>query len=766
MAFANQFALTLELSRLIPIKWATNKATEFLMNRARDLHHSGSDIVVEEDLVNVLGRNRISAPLTSSFKNVVAKSSSNHSLWESITLQAGAGPTTIRAFQESPYFAMVIQLSLLAWTFEINFLATALADALRKRLEGATSSSTLQAAPSRSGILGVLRAIESQTSAFNWNMMLHAVSSCLGYEPHKAPIDFPQFVLQGLLDMFPMAQTLPNDRFIHIQIPVGDKLESGVCTLVVWAHHVLDLTVLVRRGRKGGKFTTSVRFGQSGPEHVVIEEVAPEDDACIILLDSDKEHLLMIKSDPDADQNLIGSVNRIFAKGWGILVLEDSLPENLRISQTNTKAIVEELAVVTSAFAFIIAKNLIKDDYQSHVDSVGLTAGRTPIVYKVDERCLLQASHFLFDNPRIRQGEINSYVAQYSSRSLDGNLPLPTALDVASRTFLPEKNRESVIQDEWETICTYVRNLGIFLVALAHVLNIAECEDLMFSGVAFSDMCDHGLAQQLEEWNGIDSLRVTDDAWLQAIAVPLMAHRTRVWKQPWEKVCLFSERGWSAWISTFGNTDPAYATAGSIRVGRGTPCRNGVWKSCIWDSPQESWAFIAIPGPDRVESCEQTASLRCAEAVTLENPYCGEGEEVFIVCARFRLYRGVSGQPTMVRIGYKELQRSLWGARASKRCSHGSRSRDEVTLSMGCATISGFGRYLYETDERILITLTAGSIGARWLALTTLPSCSIMDEEEEEDEGTRQILLRGNDCCLQCAIDQAAAQPGKWIIIL
>lgn len=261
----------------------------------------------------------------------------------------------IRAFQDSPYFAMVIQLSLLAWTFDINFLATALADALRKRLEGATSSSTLQATPSRSGILGVLRAIESQTLAFSWNMMLHAVSSCLGYEPHKAPIDFPQFVLQGLLDMFPMAQTLSNDRFIHIQSPVGDKLQSGVCTLVVWAHHVLNLTVLVRRGRKDGKFTNSVRFSQSGPEQVLIEEVAVEDDACIILLDSDKEHLLT-KSNPDADQNLIGSVNRMFAKGWGIAVLEDSLTDNFRISQTNTKAIVKELAVVTSAFLLSLLK--------------------------------------------------------------------------------------------------------------------------------------------------------------------------------------------------------------------------------------------------------------------------------------------------------------------------------------------------------------------------------------------------------------------------
>lgn len=80
MAFASQFALTLELTRLIPIKWATNKAAEFLINRARDLHHSGSDIVVEEDLVNVLGRNRISVPLSSSFKTVVAKSSSNFTL--------------------------------------------------------------------------------------------------------------------------------------------------------------------------------------------------------------------------------------------------------------------------------------------------------------------------------------------------------------------------------------------------------------------------------------------------------------------------------------------------------------------------------------------------------------------------------------------------------------------------------------------------------------------------------------------------------------
>lgn len=134
MPFSTRFALNTELTRLLPpIGWAVSKAASAFLSRARDLSHSGSDIVVEEDLVNGFGRCRISAALTSSFKTVVSQSTSNVPLLESILLQEGPGPTVIRAFQESPYFAMVVQLSLLVWTFEANYLATAIADALRKR---------------------------------------------------------------------------------------------------------------------------------------------------------------------------------------------------------------------------------------------------------------------------------------------------------------------------------------------------------------------------------------------------------------------------------------------------------------------------------------------------------------------------------------------------------------------------------------------------------------------------------------------------------
>lgn len=169
--------------------------------------------------------------------------------------------------------------------------------------------------------------------------------------------------------------------------------------------------------------------------------------------------------------------------------------------------------------------------------------------------------------------------------------------------------------------------------------------------------------------------------------------------------------------------------------------------------------------PEKAESCGQSASLRCAEHVTLDRPYCGEGGDVFIICARFRLHRSVSRQSKALRVGYRELHTALWGAQASERCPHGNRSNEEVKLSLGCATVVGFGNYLENTVERILIHLTAGSTGARWLALATIPFGRVIGDEVE-DQGIRQILLRRNGCCFQCAIDQTAMPPGKWFIIV
>ena len=763
MAFTNQFALTLELTRLLPpIGWGVNKASNAIITRARELRQSGSDIVVEEDLVNVFGRCKISDTLTSSFRVIVAKSSSNIPLLEAITLSGGPGPTVIRALQETPYFAMVVQISLLVWTFNTRYLATALTEALRRRSEGAPLSSGLSSSPDRQGILGVLRACESQTSAFNWNMMLNAVSTTLGYEADKAPIDFPHFVLQGLLDMFPMVQTLPSDRLIHIQIPVGENVDSGTSTLVVWAHHVLGLTVVVRPRSGDGQSNRSIRFGTPDLEQVFIDEVPADDEPFITLLDAQREHLLTIRPEPDTEYNLIGSVRRIPARGWGNSLLANEL-RNVTIFRKPSQAIIEDLQTVTTAFAFVVAKNLVKDD--SH-RNLGYDAEeeRNAMMYDVDEQRLLQASRFLFDNPRISRGNIDSFVRQCSFKALDERLPRPLALDAAVRAHPLVENRDHVVNDEWNIICGNARRLSILLIALAHVVNLEDCEDLMFVGFAFNDMFEHTLAHQLEDWDGNSFLRIPDAAWLQALAVPLLGHQQNVWSLPWDKVCLISDKGWSCWISTFEGSDPAYVRAGSVSLGRGSPGPIGVGKTGSRDRPHGRFSFATEP--QTAAAGGYAASLRCAEKVTVDSPYCGEGDDVFVVCARLRIHRAIPKQNPVQRVGYKELQRHLWWTQLSKGCSHRSQMHKDIRLAVGCATVAGFGNYLEGIEERILVCLTAHSVGARWLAIATMPWVTMTGDSEAENPGPRQILLRRSDCCFQCAIDEAAAQTGYWFIIL
>lgn len=574
MVFQNQFALSLELTRLLPpIKWATDKTADAIMTRARDLRHSGSDIVVEEDLARVFGRCRISNALTSSFKNIITKSTSNVPILEAIMLQGGPGPTVVRAFQDSYYFSTVVQLSLLVWTFSANYLATAIADALRERSEGAPSTSGLQSTPGRLGILGVLRACESQTSAFNWNMMLNAVSTVLGYGSDPAPMEFPAFVLRGLLDMFPMVQTLPNDRFIHIQIPVGDGSESGTSALIVWAHHVLDLTVLVIARGHDGSLTRNFRFGASDLEQVLIEEVAADNEASLTMLDSHKEHLLTIKPVPDEDDALIGSIRRAPARGWGNALFSDCL-RGSRAFRPDCLAIIRDMRTVTTAFAFLIIKHLVKE-----TDHGGNKAAEEDVRYSeytVDEERLLEASRFFFDSSHIRRGEVESFVAQYKSKALNEELLRPASLAASVRGDLSPADREWLIQDQWSILCRYTKMFATFLIALAHVANLEDCEDLLFARVDLDDMSEHPVVQQLEDWTGETTLYVKDEVWLQALAVSFTSHRYYVWSLPWDKTCLVSEKGWSAWISTLGNIDPAYTLAGSVRIGRGSPCRKGV----------------------------------------------------------------------------------------------------------------------------------------------------------------------------------------------
>lgn len=317
MAFSNQFALSLEVTWLLPLASLANKATQALINSARALSNSGSDIVAENDLVEAFGRSQIAPSLASTFRNIVRASSLSTTLWDGLTLQAGPGPTVERALREPPFFSMVIQLSLLTWCYGSHGanLPFGLAEALAKRREGSPDSAAT-ITPQRDDVAGVLQSCERQTSAFDWNMLLVAVADTLSFPTHRPDYGLPAVILQGAIDMFPMVQTLPEDRLVYIRIPRGrnDKVPT-VCPLVVWTHHILGLNVKVRLLERKDD---CVIFGDStASEHIIIEEVASEQECSITLLDAPGKKLLQIRPDPEEDFLLIGSVRRRSIHNWG-----------------------------------------------------------------------------------------------------------------------------------------------------------------------------------------------------------------------------------------------------------------------------------------------------------------------------------------------------------------------------------------------------------------------------------------------------------------
>lgn len=238
MAFSTQFAVSYELSRLVPVAPIINLGSRALLELVRDFQSSGSNLVTEQDLAEVFGRSYIDTHFASTFKTAVNKSNIQRLAGiVEIVLEVGAGPTVQHAVKDAPFFSMVVQLSLLLWAHNVTSLATSLALALELR-----STDIQKSLPTYSQLIGTLRCIQQQTSGFLWELQFSAVDAILS---SKLEIDttngrdrtVPHVILRTLVDALPAVQRFPENHFLAVQT------RSGITTLVVWIHQVLGLTM-------------------------------------------------------------------------------------------------------------------------------------------------------------------------------------------------------------------------------------------------------------------------------------------------------------------------------------------------------------------------------------------------------------------------------------------------------------------------------------------------------------------------------------------
>lgn len=723
MPFATQFALSLEVTRLVPLALtAANNAAQAVMNLARDLQNSGSDIVVEEDLANVFGRSRIAPQLASSFKTMILEHQETTPLAERFFIQSGPGPTVTRALKHPPYFSMVVQLSLLCSVHEKASLTQAITQALHKRLEGAPADFGAQAVPSQDGLLGVIRACQEQTASYDWNRLLSAVTSLLGMSAMESCDDsLSSVVLGGLLDMFAIVQSLPEDRLIYI----NDT--QGICVLCVWAHHVLGLTVLVKMNNE-----QEIRMGL-GNEQVIVD-IRGCGYSSISLLDCDGgDVLITIKS--DGEELEIDGDYRLPMKGYGrTLLLEDSPNED----------IVEGMMFLAVAIALVVSGQLIEQNLCS--SSIRR--------YAIDERKIFEVAKLLFDKPALTRENVNPYIEEYKEWKSAGRIvePLPFFENWISFAISNRLDLQEDTDELWRDLLWRSYRITALILSFSHVRDLDTCANLPLRAKYYSGFKQ--LAHELQEWDGKSFLDLSDQNWFITVANHMVSHddeRVR------SSACLLSDSGWSLFVNTFSDADPMDIDPGHFTVVRGVPCRHGVRKSGIVDGPisqplSKSWTAV--------EKAGDMATLRCITKAEQRPIQVGEQKDAFVLSLRLKspdppMKAPLGKLPYCIkRTGYREYYQALLLTQRSRRCDHSPQQLQEIRLPPDSVTIDGFYEGGDFSDIRITILLTARSRFARWRALV-----GIKYQE-------RLVLLRGNDCCFACVVDQAASQPGKWLIIL
>ncbi len=730
MALTSQFNLSVELTKLVPFGSLISATSRGMINLVRELHKSGSDIVAEQDLAEILGRNRIESKFASTFRTAVKKSTVHRlSQAAEFVLEAGAGPTVKRSLTEVAYSSMIIQLSLLTWTHELDSLARGLAKALERRVRG---SDEYHPFPDQDTLKGTLRACREQTSGFMWELMCVAVETQLkdvGYI--EKPYDsrrIPCYILQALLDAFTAVQYFPEERVIRVES------WEGVVTIVVWAHHLLGLTVGVQNN--GGR----INFGP-GHEQILIDcelRATMSDTTCIALLDAAQEVHFSLTPDP-AQEPMLEAACRHPALGFGDRILSLDVED---------PTIIRGLAYRVVASCLMTVKEAVEQD-QAGIVRYG------DCLLIPSRRRILDAGSLLFKD------------LDYNTPHFDQFLQEPCLLRSEWKTADIIQTMQGVLGEQYHgqkiTVRKTFRKLCHVLLTFANVLDITACAELpldIYSPRVYSN-----------ERIGLPTVSESFDTLARLLLGSSQYDEEKV-----KNAALLSAWGWSIFLSSVNSHDPSQLLP-EISILHGVPCRFGERKEWILDSySKNSKQWGQARGLESSSRC--TIVAQPGDIVTLRSlsrarrskyfiDVSGSAFEVMIQMECDVAEESEYDRKISCRLGFRLLQESCWGVLQLPECDHPTKLGEEAVVPNDTTCFSGLSVNLkwpvlddhpVSDDGWVHVGLVAGNSSARWILLQAFRGWFSDEPRRPRDWNPRvdgSVVLRGPKCCLACAMEMA-----------
>jgi hypothetical protein len=224
--------------------------------------------------------------------------------------------------------------------------------------------------------------------------------------------------------MLPLVQHFLEDRLIDL------RTKYGVCSIVVWAHSILGLSVSVRLNSSARGDT--YRFGPS-PATVFINTYERSEGLLVTLLSAlDKRKLFTMSLEPDGEN--IDATFKGPARGYGSRIFDQTVA-----LEDGREKLISEMTLITTVFAICISRHLsiaIEPDSIKRYTKDGATFSgadvaseimRDPIIedsathyleYGVSELSICKVADLLFYGYKLNKKAINHYVMKYADRAL------------------------------------------------------------------------------------------------------------------------------------------------------------------------------------------------------------------------------------------------------------------------------------------------------------------------------------------------------------
>ncbi|MCJ1388187.1 hypothetical protein MMC18_001032 [Xylographa bjoerkii] len=631
MAFSSQFALSYGLDKLLPVVPFVNFASEGLLELVRVHKRSGSDLPTEYELAHMLGRNKINAQFGNSFKTAIRQSTVVRRVYDiaELVLEAGAGPTVEHSISRIPFSSMVIQVSLLLWSHQIDSLVKGVGKLIQRGTQVKQMS-----LPSSEALLGTFRSIRQQTSGYPWELVFAAVEETLKAQLNltssQLSRSIPLPVLQVLAGGTSILQSRPGFVFLAI------RTLEGLSTIVVWVHNILGLTVEIKADRG------STSFGH-GPAAVVID--CKRDNGTFLaeaaILNETQDVKFQVVSKPMLDPPLRPAMAHTL-KGYGSKYVQEFL--GFWSSDVEDELVSQKIVSYYMSICLAIAEN-----YK--------TSKQRPLHRRTDEHIpsrqrIFEVGKMLFPGFEISSSSLHDQDAR-KGHSNDEIRGIPHdgfwgSNDVKFRTM---------------------RALQGTIFALSAVDNLKDCEMVPLNINSSSKYDDYRCLTMSNSFMTLASL--LSDETLETGDLT--------------KAGVISGRGWSLCMSSIVSSDPESLRPG-LTILQGVPSREGERRECIRDSQDYSYSDSLVEphsGCTIVAGPGSTSHISCYVKGSETAYHIGMDDRSFWVHKTFACLEDTPQRRDIatIRAGFRLLQVFYWATCPLPECNHSVETENELTLT-------------------------------------------------------------------------------------